>query len=190
MLKIPNNNRYLVRIMNMLTGSSGALILVIIVCFVFSIYSMIRQKKLSQMKSDFINNMTHEFKTPVSTIMLASEALKDEQMSAKKDQLLRYAGIIYDENLRLGSYVERVLNMARLEKSDFKVEHNPVAVNGLINAVVDSMGLQLKKKEADVTLRLDASSDRSEEHTSELQSLMRNSYAVFCLKKQNNMSDN
>src|SRR3546814_20222462 len=49
--------------------------------------------------------------------------------------------------------------MARLEKSDFKVEHNPVAVNGLINAVVDSMGLQLKKKEADVTLRLDASSD-------------------------------
>src|SRR3546814_18389499 len=91
--------------------------------------------------------------------MLAGEALKDEQMSAKKDQVLRYAGIIYDENLRLGSYVERVLNMARLEKSDFKVEHNPVAVNGLINAVVDSMGLQPKKKEANVTLRLDPSSD-------------------------------
>src|SRR3546814_1186243 len=108
MLKIPNKHRYLVRKMNMLTGSSGALILVIIVCFAFTIYSMLRQKKLSQMKSDFINNMTHEFKTPVSTIMLASEALKDEQMS------------------------------------------------------------------------------RSEEPTSELQSLMRTKYAVFCLNKKNN----
>src|SRR3546814_14532343 len=116
MLKIPNKHRYLVRKMNMLTGSSGALILVIIVCFAFTIYSMLRQKKLSQMKSDFINNMTHEFKTPVSTIMLASEAIKDEQMSAKKDQVLRYAGIIYDENIRLGIILNVVFNMARLEK--------------------------------------------------------------------------
>lgn len=159
-LKIPNKDRYLLRKMNMLTGSSGALILVIIACFALTIYSMLRQKKLSRMKSDFINNMTHEFKTPVSTIMLASEALKDEDMSAHKDQVLKYAGIIYDENLRLGSYVERVLNMARLEKSDFRVERNEVAMNDLANAVVDSMDLQLQKKKAVVQLRLEAAADR------------------------------
>lgn len=158
-LKIPNKDRYLIRKMNVLTGSSGALILVIIVCFALTIYSMLRQKKLSRMKSDFINNMTHEFKTPVSTIMLASEALKDEDMSANKDQVLRYAGIIYDENLRLGSYVERVLNMARLEKSDFRVERNEVTMNELVNAVVDSMDLQLQKKKANVELNLEAEED-------------------------------
>lgn len=158
-LKIPNRDRYLLRKMNVLTGSSGALILVIIACFALTIYSMLRQKKLSQMKSDFINNMTHELKTPVSTIMLASEALKDPHMSSNKDQVLRYAGIIYDENLRLGSYVERVLNMARLEKSDFRLERNDIAVNELIQAVVDSMDLQLQKKKATVQLQLNADPD-------------------------------
>ncbi|HYH56895.1 MAG TPA: HAMP domain-containing sensor histidine kinase, partial [Anseongella sp.] len=159
-LKIPNKDRYLLRKMNLLTGSSGALILVIVVCFALTVYSILRQKKLSRMKSDFINNMTHEFKTPVATIMLASEALKDAEMSANKEQVTRYAGIIYDENLRLGSYVERVLNMARLEKSDFRLERKEVGVNELINAVVESMDLQLKKKKAKLELILEAAGDR------------------------------
>src|SRR5690606_41656001 len=80
-------------------------------------------------------------------------------MSSNKDQVLRYAGIIYDENLRLGSYVERVLNMARLEKSDFRLERNDIAVNELIQAVVDSMDLQLQKKKAAVQLQLNADPD-------------------------------
>lgn len=108
------------------------------------------------MKSDFINNMTHEFKTPVATIMLASEALRDEQMAADKNMVNRYAGIIYDENLRLSSYVERVLNLAKLEKSDLKLEQKPVDMHDLISAVADSMNLQFKRKGAAVSIDLQA----------------------------------
>lgn len=159
-VKIPNKDRYLMHKMTALMASSGALILVILACFSATVYAIIRQKKLSRMKSDFINNMTHEFKTPVATIMLASEALKDEQMIADSKQVSRYAGIIYDENLRMGGYVERVLNMARLEKDDFTIGRDEIAVNDLVSGVVESMDLQLKQRDTDLQLDLLASDDR------------------------------
>lgn len=159
-VNIPNKDRYLLRNMTVLIGASGVLILIILASFAVTVYSILRQKKLSQMKNDFINNMTHEFKTPVSTIMLASEALKDDQLSGDQKLVSRYAGIIYDENLRLGNYVERVLNMARLERSDFKVDYNPIRVNELIQAVTDSMALQLNKGNASLHMHLEAGNDR------------------------------
>ena len=103
---------------------------------------------MSEMKTDFINNMTHEFKTPVATIMIASEALKDPEIAEDKNRIKRLAGIIYDENVRLGNHIERVLSIARIEKKQLKLEQEQVNVNDLIVAVVDSMDLQLKKKNA------------------------------------------
>lgn len=108
------------------------------------------------MKTDFINNMTHEFKTPVSTIMIASEALKDNEIVQDKSRVARLANIIYEENERLGSHIERVLNIARIEKNDFKLDRKPIDVNEMIAIVVDSMGLKLLKNNAVINLQLDA----------------------------------
>lgn len=108
------------------------------------------------MKTDFINNMTHEFKTPVATIMIASEALKDPDLISDQSRIDRLANIIYDENVRLGNHIERVLNIAKIEKGDLKLEHKEVNMNDLLAAIVDSMSLQLQRRNASIELDLKA----------------------------------
>jgi two-component system phosphate regulon sensor histidine kinase PhoR len=137
-------------------ATTGGLLFVLVFCFGYTIFSIIRQKKVSEMKTDFINNMTHEFKTPVSTIMIASEALKDDEIVADRARVARLAHVIYEENARLGSHIERVLNVARIERNDFKLEKKPLDVNEMINIVIDSMALKLQKHNAVLTLQLDA----------------------------------
>ena len=111
------------------------------------------------MKTDFINNMTHEFKTPVATIMIASEALSDPEINCDTSRVSRLANIIYEENKRLGDHIERVLNIAKTEDADVEIEHKPVAVNDIILAVADSMRLQLQKRDAELVLNLVALKD-------------------------------
>jgi two-component system phosphate regulon sensor histidine kinase PhoR len=158
MIKIsfPEKNRLILNRMTATMGISGGLLLVLILCFTYTIFLIFRQKKISEMKTEFINNMTHEFKTPVSTIMIASEALKDEEIIQDKSRVARLAGIIYDENLRLGSHIERVLNIARIEQDDFKLDLKEIDVNEQITAVVDSMALKIQKHNAAVSLDLNA----------------------------------
>jgi len=158
-LSFPNKNSLIFNNMFVTLASSVGLLLVLISIFAYTIYAIIRQKKLSEMKTDFINNMTHEFKTPVATIMIASEALKDPDLTPDKARVNRLAGIIYDENVRLGSHIERVLNVAKLDNKQLKLEQNPVAMNDLISLVVDSMSLQLQKKGTELNLVLDADPD-------------------------------
>lgn len=158
-LRLPNKNAAIFSNMFVTLASSVGLLLVLISIFAYTIYAIIRQKKLSEMKTDFINNMTHEFKTPVATIMIASEALKDPEVVEDKNRISRLANIIYDENVRLGNHIERVLSVARLERKEIKLEFGPVNVNDLITAVIDSMGLQLQKRNTAVTLNLDATQD-------------------------------
>ena len=152
----PNKDNLLMGNMTVMLFSSVTLLLVLIGSFTYTIFTMLRQKKISEMKTDFINNMTHEFKTPVATIMIASESLKDAEIAADQQRASRLANIIYDENVRLGNHIERVLNIARLEKDNLKLEHHPVDMNDLAQAVVDSMELQLIKHGAKVDMHLDA----------------------------------
>lgn len=158
-VSFPNKNSLIFNNMFVTLASSIGLLLVLVSIFAYTIYAIIRQKKLSEMKTDFINNMTHEFKTPVATIMIASEALKDPDLTPDKARINRLAGIIYDENVRLGNHIERVLNVAKLDKKELKLERNPVNMNDLIAVVVDSMSLQLQKKNAQVDLQLEAAND-------------------------------
>ncbi|WP_316742608.1 HAMP domain-containing sensor histidine kinase [Pedobacter antarcticus] len=137
-------------------ASSAGLLLVLISIFSYTLYAILKQKKISEMKTDFINNMTHEFKTPVSTIMIASEALRDPEILEDKTRVSRLAGIIYDENVRLGNHIERVLSIARLEKRELQLDQEPVDMHTLITAVVDSMDLQFQKRSADVLQELHA----------------------------------
>jgi len=155
-LAFPKKNSHILSTMTVSMATSGSLLMVLIFCFGYTIFSILKQKKISEMKTDFINNMTHEFKTPVSTIMIASEALKDDEIVADRSRIRRLANIIYEENARLGSHIERVLNIARIEKDDFKLDIKPVDVNEMITDVLDSMALKLQKSNAETSLRLEA----------------------------------
>jgi two-component system phosphate regulon sensor histidine kinase PhoR len=155
-ITFPQRNAFLLSHMTYTMATSGGLMLVLILCFAYTIYTILKQKKVSEMKTDFINNMTHEFKTPVSTIMIASEALRDAEIARDTSRVTKLAGIIYEENARLGSHIERVLNIARIEKNDFKLDINTVDVNEMISDVLDSMELKLQKYNAETTMHLDA----------------------------------
>jgi two-component system phosphate regulon sensor histidine kinase PhoR len=153
-LAFPQKNSLILRNMTATVGTSGGLLLVLVFCFAYTIFSILRQKKVSEMKIDFINNMTHEFKTPVSTIMIASEALRDAEITEDKSRVSRLANIIFEENARLGSHIERVLNIARIEKNDFKLDKKPLDVNDMVAVVLDSMALKLHKFGAKTTMNL------------------------------------
>ncbi|RNL50729.1 ATP-binding protein [Pedobacter jejuensis] len=155
-ISFPGKNSAIVGNLSATLASSVGLLLVLVFIFSYTLYAILKQKKISEMKTDFINNMTHEFKTPVATIMIASEALKDPEITEDKARLKRLAGIIYDENVRLGSHIERVLSIARLEKGELKLEHEEVDMNDLIMIVLDSMSLQLQKKNAILNVNTDA----------------------------------
>ncbi|RYD80933.1 MAG: HAMP domain-containing histidine kinase [Sphingobacteriales bacterium] len=155
-VSFPDRNSAIVGNLSATLASSVGLLLVLVFIFSYTLYAILKQKKISEMKTDFINNMTHEFKTPVATIMIASEALKDPEVTEDKARLKRLAGIIYDENVRLGSHIERVLSIARLEKGELKMENTEVDMNDLIMIVLDSMSLQLQKKNAVLNINTDA----------------------------------
>lgn len=152
----PNKNSAILTNLGFTLASSVGLLLVLVFIFSYTLYAILKQKKISEMKTDFINNMTHEFKTPVATIMIASEALKDPEVTEDKTRLKRLANIIYDENVRLGSHIERVLSIARLEKGELKMDNTAVDMNDLIVIVLDSMGLQLQKRSAVLNINTDA----------------------------------
>lgn len=141
----PNKRTVISSNMNYLILPTLALFALLVGCFAYTLSIIFRQKKISEMKTDFINNMTHEFKTPVATIMIASETLKDPEISSNEKRVSKLANIIYDENVRLGSHIERVLNIARLEKESLKIERADVPINALVEGVLDSMQLQLQK---------------------------------------------
>ncbi|KRT15116.1 histidine kinase [Pedobacter ginsenosidimutans] len=155
-VSFPNKNSAIISNLSATLASSIGLLLVLVFIFSYTLYAILKQKKLSEMKTDFINNMTHEFKTPVATIMIASEALKDPEVTEDKARLKRLAGIIYDENVRLGNHIERVLSIARLEKGELKMENTEVDVNDLIVIVLDSMELQLQKRNAIINVHTNA----------------------------------
>lgn len=155
----PNKERVIVDNMSYLILPTLALFALLIGCFAYTLSIIFKQKKMSEMKTDFINNMTHEFKTPVATIMIASESLRDPEIASNEQRVNKLANIIYDENVRLGSHIERVLNIAKLEKENLRMEQTDVPVNPLVEGVLDSMQLQLHKVNGVLYTDLSASQD-------------------------------
>jgi len=137
-------------------SSSAVLILVISGCFYVAIAAILKQKKLSEMKNDFINNMTHEFKTPISTISLACEVLQDEDIRANQGYMKRYLGIIRDENKRLGTQVEKVLQAAMLDRGDIKLKLTEVDIHDVLEGVLQNIGVQIEQREGTIDLELEA----------------------------------
>jgi two-component system phosphate regulon sensor histidine kinase PhoR len=110
----------------------------VVVFFTFSLGIIIRQKRLSEVKNDFINNMTHELKTPISTISLSSELLLRLEDNADPDRMRKYASIIYKENKRLEQQVERVLNIAQLDKDKVTLNKETVSLFSILNDVKEN----------------------------------------------------
>lgn len=130
---------------------------IIITAFLLTLKTMLSQKKLSEIKSDFINNMTHEFKTPIATIQLATDALKNEKVIHNPDQILYYSGIIKEENRRMNKQVEKILQSAQLEREEIKLQLRKLDVNMVIQKVAENVALQMQEVGATLTTTLNAS---------------------------------
>ena len=125
--------------------------------FIYTLNIILKQKKLSDIKTDFINNMTHELKTPISTIRLSSETLLSEYENMDSEKLLRYSSIIYKENKRLEQQVERVLNVAKLDKGEVKFVNTVFNIHEIIEEAKDNLEYnQLEDLNGKITLELNA----------------------------------
>lgn len=125
-------------------GFSSAVTLVVIIFFGYTLFVILRQRRLSEVQKDFINNMTHEFKTPISTIAISAQVLRDPAIVQTPERLLNYANIIEKENQRLKQQVERVLQMAQLDKEDISLKQEAVDMHDLIKAAAQTRGLDLE----------------------------------------------
>ncbi len=130
--------------------------LILLVTFIFTIYIVFRQKRLSEMKNDFINNMTHEFKTPISTISLAAQMLKDSDITKSPDVFKHISGVINDETKRLGFLVEKVLQMSLFERQKAAFKLKEVDANDLVISVANTFVLKVEKYDGSLDIDLQA----------------------------------
>ena len=137
--------------------SGGVLFtMIIITAFALTIRTLLNQKKLSEIKSDFINNMTHELKTPLATISLAIDAIRNEKVMSKPEKIQYFSGIIKEENKRMNKQVESILQSALLEKDEIGLKLQATDVHHVIQHTADNLQLQLAAKNGVVDLQLDA----------------------------------
>jgi two-component system phosphate regulon sensor histidine kinase PhoR len=133
--------------------------LVIFAAFFVTLRTLYNQKKLSEIKSDFINNMTHEFKTPIATISLAVDAIKNEKVQNDKEKLAYFTGIIKEENKRMNKHVETILQAALLEKQELQLQLVDLPIHDTLHHILDNYVLQLEDKNGKVDLLLNAKKD-------------------------------
>lgn len=134
-----------------------AIVIVVIFFFGYTIMVIAKQKRLSEVKTDFINNMTHELKTPISTISLSSEMILKSDFSNDQERLKRYVGIIFKENKRLENQVERVLNVAKLDKQKLILQKTNLDIHQLILEAKETFEFNQLEHEGKITLKLEAS---------------------------------
>ncbi len=144
-VKFPNRPSYLVGKMQRVFIFTIILLLSILF-FIYSIFVIIRQKRLSEMQKDFINNMTHEFKTPISTIRVSSDVFLNHEKIQSDPRLYKYANIIKEQNLRLNNQVEKVLQIAKIEGDSFELQKEALDLHELINNVIRSNELKVSEK--------------------------------------------
>ncbi len=134
----------------------GFIILILMLCSAFTVYIIFRQKRVSKIKNDFINNMTHEFKTPISTISLASQMLKDSSLSTTPEMILRVSNIITEESKRLSFQVEKVLQMAVFDEVEISLKLRTVKINNIIEKQLPNFRIKAEKQRGTIVTHLDA----------------------------------
>ena len=145
-LQLENPRRYILNSLNVMMVASIGLIGFILITFIITIYTLLKQKRLSEIKSDFVNNVTHEFKTPIATINLAVDSIENGKVIVKPDTVKYFTGVIRDENRRMNRLVEQVLKMALVERAGLKQNPQTLDVHELINAAIGHFELQIANK--------------------------------------------
>jgi len=156
-LYFPNKDTFLMKGSQMNLFFSLIFIIIVIICFYYVVLKVFEQKKLSDIKNEFIDNMTHELKTPISTISLACEVLMDVDLNKSSKIKDKYIGIINDENKRLSVQVERVLQIATLEKGDIKLDFKRLDIHLILSKAVDIIKFKIEKRKGIITQKLYAS---------------------------------
>jgi len=156
LLYFPQQSKYNLQSLWGMMMVSLLLVLVIIAAFSYSVFTIIRQRKLSELKNDFINNMTHEFKTPISTISLACQALSDKDIPRSNEMYADYINIIGDENHRLGEMAEKILQTAILEKGNLHLRAEAIDMHVLIADAIHKIAIQIEIRDGIITQSLNA----------------------------------
>ena len=139
----------------------GAILFTLIICSAFyvTVSALFKQKKTSEIKNDFINNMTHEFKTPLATISLAVDAMRNEKVLQDREKMGYFSGIIKEENKRMNKQVETILQASLMERQEIQLNKVPIHVHEVIDNVLDNFQLQLADKNSKTVLQLNATAD-------------------------------
>lgn len=155
-LTFPNKDEHILSGISYILLLSLFFIFVIIIAFSSSLYQLIKQKKISEIKTDFINNMTHEFKTPIATINLALDSIRNPRIIDDKEKVLRYVSMIRDENKRMHGQVESVLRISKLEKNQLEISKEAVDMNDIIGDAINHVNLLLTDKDGKITTHFEA----------------------------------
>ncbi|WP_312304779.1 HAMP domain-containing sensor histidine kinase [Chryseobacterium sp.] len=149
-IRFPDKATYLVSSLRFWYILTFALIIILLV-YVYSIYTIIQQKKFSELQRDFINNMTHEFKTPLSSILLASEALTKQETVKENPKLKTYTSIITDQSYKLNNHIEKILNIAKTDASGLILKLQRIVLLPFITEIADS----IQQKNENLNIRID-----------------------------------
>ena len=152
----PERTNYILGSISWLLGGSMLFSLFILATFGLSLYFIIRQKKISEIKSDFINNMTHEFKTPIATISLAADTITNPKIINNEASIRHFIGMIKKENDRMNKKVESILQIASLDKKEIEFRFESVSLHTLIEHAVEAIEIQVQQRNGSLILKLDA----------------------------------
>ncbi|MBC7688284.1 MAG: HAMP domain-containing histidine kinase [Aquabacterium sp.] len=156
---VPHAKKFIWRSMTWFIIGAVIFTLIIVTAFFLTVRALLKQKKLSEIKSDFINNMTHEFKTPLATISLAVDALKNEKVINDRDKMNYFTGIIKEENKRMNKQVETILQAALLDKQEVQLNLKKMHAHELINSALNNIHLQVDQVHGRMEVDLEATKD-------------------------------
>jgi len=152
----PHKKKFLLSELLSITILSIVFTLIIIVAYTSALNQLLRQKHISEIKTDFINNMTHEFKTPIATINLALDAIRNPKIIEDKEKVFRYLQMIRDENKRMHAQVENVLRISKLEKRELDITKEPTVVHEIIDDAIEHVNLILEDRKGTVVKHYNA----------------------------------
>ena len=155
-IRFPDKTTYLISSLRFWYLLTFALIIILLV-YVYSIYTIIQQKKFSELQRDFINNMTHEFKTPLSSILLASEALNKQEVVQENSKLKTYTSIIINQSFKLNNHIEKILNIAKNDASGLSLNPQKIILKPFIEEIAEA----IKQKNENISIQIDIENDIS-----------------------------
>lgn len=152
----PQKKKFLLSELVSITILSVIFTLIILIAYTSALNQLIRQRQISEIKTDFINNMTHEFKTPIATINLALDAIKNPKIIDDKEKVFKYLQMIRDENKRMHAQVENVLRISKLEKKELDIEKESTNIDEVIEDAIEHVSLILEDRQGSITSHLEA----------------------------------